>query len=263
MLLETCMRKRRMPHRSLALVAVGALALALAGCSEEPATQTPAASPPASTQTDATPAPPANSGTIEVRVTYAGAPVVETISVNKDVEQCGTEARIEKVAVGDDNGLAWAVVSVAGLEGPPTARTPQLDQRGCQFQPHVVAMQPGELEIRNSDGVLHNIHTYSEANEAINKAQPKFKKVMTESFTKPEMIRVTCDVHSWMNGWIAVLPHPYFGVTDARGVTRVEGVPPGAHTVEVWHEQLGRRTADVTVKSGETAAIVVAFPKSG
>jgi plastocyanin len=256
------MKDRRMSHRSLALVVVGALALALSGCSEEPATETPAASPPVAKPTDAGPAPPADTGTIEVRVTYAGAPVVETIPVNKDVEQCGTEARIEKVVVGDDHGLRWAVASVVGLEGPPTARTPQLDQRGCQFRPHVVAMQPGELEILNSDGVLHNIHTYSEANAAINKAQPKFKKVMTETFTKPEMIRVTCDVHSWMNGWIAVLPHPYFGVTDPRGITRVEGVPAGAHTVEVWHAQLGRRTADVTVKAGETAAIAVEFPKA-
>jgi len=38
---------------------------------------------------------------------------------------------------------------------------------------------------------------------------------MTEKFEKPEIIKVTCDVHSWMLGWIAVMPHPFFGVTDA------------------------------------------------
>jgi hypothetical protein len=81
-------------------------------------------------------------------------------------------------------------------------------------------------------------------NPSINKAQPKFKKVMKEAFSKPEIIKVTCDVHSWMLGWIAGLPHPYFGVTDMRGVTRIDGVPAGTHTVEVWHEQLGRRRKD-------------------
>ena len=250
------MTTRRVP---LALASILAVAL-FAGCSQEPASETPAGSATSTKATDAPAAPPADSGTIEVRVTYAGEPVAKTISVNKDVEQCGTETTIETIAVGEDDGLAWAVASVAGLEGPPTSRTPQLDQQGCQFRPHVVAMQPGELEIVNSDGVLHNVHTYSEANEPINKAQPKFKKVMTETFTKPEMIRVTCDIHSWMNGWIVVLPHPYFGVTGSRGVTRIEAVPAGPHTLEVWHPELGRRTADVAVEPGQTVQVVVEYP---
>jgi plastocyanin len=239
------------------------LAIFLVGCSEEASvTESPVTAPRAESPSART-AEPGNAGTIEARVTYAGAPVIETIKVNKDVEQCGTEVRIEKVVVDDGQALAYAVVSVPGLEGPPTARTPQLDQRGCEFRPHVVAMQPGEIEILNSDGILHNIHTYSEANPSINKAQPKFKKVMTETFSEPEIIKVTCDVHSWMSGWIAVLPHPYFGVTDTRGVTRIEGVPAGTHTVEVWHEHLGRRTQDVTVNPGKTAQVLFEFPQAG
>ena len=39
-------------------------------------------------------------GTIEATVTFAGAPVVEKLKVNKDTEKCGTEAVIEKVVVG-------------------------------------------------------------------------------------------------------------------------------------------------------------------
>jgi plastocyanin len=239
------------------------LAIVLVGCSEDaPVTESPVTSPRAESPS-APSTEPGKAGTIEARVTYAGASMVETIKVNKDVEQCGTEVRIEKVVVGDGQALAHAVVSVPDLEGPLTARTPQLDQRGCQFRPHVVAMQPGEIEILNSDGVLHNIHTYSEANPSINKAQPKFKKVMTQTFSEPEIVKVTCDVHSWMFGWIAVLPNPFFGVTDTRGVTRIEGVPAGTHTVEVWHEHLGRQTQDVTVNPGEIAQVIFAFPKAG
>jgi plastocyanin len=239
------------------LVTAGLLAVGVAGCSEQsPVAERPVTSPQAATGRS-------NAGTIEARVTYAGAPVVENIKVNKDVEQCGPEARIEKIVVGDDRGLVHAVVSVAGLKGPATAQTPQIDQRGCQFRPRVVAMQTGEIEILNSDGVLHNLHTYSKANPSINKAQPKFKKVMTETFDKPEFIKVTCDVHSWMLGWIAVFPHPYFGVTDERGVTRIVGVPAGSHTVEIWHERLGKRRQDVTVKAGETAQVVFEFPRAG
>jgi hypothetical protein len=200
-------------------------------------------------------------GTVEVEVKYNGAPVVEKLKVNKDTEKCGTEATIEKVVVGGNKGLSNAVASVAGAKGAPTAKKAVLDQKGCKFVPHVMAMTPGEVEIKNSDDILHNIHTYSTANPPINKAQPKFKKVMTEKFEKPEVIKVTCDVHSWMLGWIAVMPHPYFGITDANGVAKIENVPAGKQTIEVWHETLGKVTKDVDVKAGQTAKVSVEMVK--
>ena len=200
-------------------------------------------------------------GTIEAAVTYAGAPVVEKLKVNKDTEKCGTEAVIEKVVVGPNKGLANAVVSVPGAKGAPKAMKATVDQHGCKFVPHVVAMTPGEVELKNSDDILHNIHTYSTANPSINKAQPKFKKVMTEKFEKPEIIKLTCDVHSWMLGWVAVMPHPFFGITDANGVTKIDNVPAGKQTIEVWHETLGKVTKDVEVKPGQTAKVSVEMVK--
>jgi plastocyanin len=200
-------------------------------------------------------------GTVEVEVKYNGAPVVDKLKVNKDTEKCGTEAIIEKVAVGANKGLSNAVASVAGAKGAPTAKKAVIDQKGCKFVPHVLAMTPGEIEVKNSDDILHNIHTYSTANPPINKAQPKFKKVMTEKFEKPEVIKVTCDVHSWMLGWIAVMPHPYFGITDANGVAKIENVPAGKQTIEVWHETLGKVTKDVDVKAGQTAKVSVEMVK--
>src|SRR6516165_7081958 len=142
-------------------------------------------------------------GTIEATVTYAGAPVVEKLKVNKD--------------------LANVVVSVPDAKGgAPKAVKTTVDQHGCKFVQHVTAMMPGEMELKNSDDILHNIHTYSTANPSINKAQPKFKKVMTEKFEKPEIIKLTCDVHSWMLGWLAVMPNPYFGVTGGDGTVKIE-----------------------------------------
>jgi plastocyanin len=200
-------------------------------------------------------------GTIEAEVKYNGAPMVEKLKVNKDVEKCGTEAMIEKVVVGGNKGLSNAVVSVAGAKGAATAKKASVDQHGCKFVPHVVAMTPGEIEIKNSDDILHNIHTYSTANPSINKAQPKFKKVMTEKFEKPEIIKLTCDVHSWMLGWVAVMPHPFFGVTDGNGVTKIENVPAGKQTIEVWHETLGKQTKEVEVKAGQTTKVAFEMKK--
>jgi hypothetical protein len=192
-------------------------------------------------------------GTVEVEVKYNGAPVVEKLKVNKDTEKCGTEATVEKVVVGSNKGLANAVASVPAAKGGKVVKG-VLDQKGCKFIPHVLVMSPGEIEIKNSDDILHNMHTYSTANPAINKAQPKFKKTMTEKFEKPEIIKVTCDVHSWMLGWIAVTPGPA-AVTDSNGVAKIENVPAGKQKVEVWHETLGKQEKDVDVKAGQTTKV--------
>jgi hypothetical protein len=238
-------------------LACAALLASLAGCGEQQAPE-PQTTAPAEQAVAATPA---GGGTIAAEVKYAGPADVETVRVNKDVEQCGTEQTIEKVVVGADNALAGAVVFLT-QPTTTTAKAPTrltLDQKGCEFHPHVLAMLPGEVDIVNSDGILHNIHTHSTANPAFNKAQPKFKKVMTEEFQKPEFIRVECDVHSWMRSWIAVMPNPYFGVTGDKGRTTVAHVPAGRHTMEVWHPVLGTQRAEVEVQVGETTTVGFQF----
>ena len=94
-----------------------------------------------------------------------------------------------------------------------------------------------------------------------NKAQPKFKKTMTEKLEKPEVVKITCDVHSWMLGWVAVVPSPFFGVTDTNGVAKISDVPPGKHKVEVWHETLGKQEKEVEVKAGQTAKVTFEMVK--
>jgi hypothetical protein len=120
---------------------------------------------------------------------------VETMAVNKDTGACGQEKRIERVSVGGGGGLRDAVVWAPGTAGttsrPPAARA-ELDQRGCEFRPPVLPMRGGEVGVLNSDPVLHNIHTFSEKNPPVNKAQPKFKKVITLELAEPEMIQVRC-----------------------------------------------------------------------
>ena len=130
---------------------------------------------------------------------------------------------------------------MAGAKGAKPAKPAVLDQKGCEFRPDVLVMAPGEMKILNSDGVLHNIHTFSTANPPINKAQPKFKKEMVEKFEKPELIKVQCDAHSWMLGWIYVTENPT-AVTDGNGAFKLENVPAGKHKVEVFAP--GARQAD-------------------
>ena len=200
-------------------------------------------------------------GSISGEVKFAGAaPAPKVVKVNKDNEVCGQEKKIAEVAVGAGGGLANALVTAPGAKGAKPAKPAVLDQKGCEFHPNVVVMAPGELKILNSDGVLHNIHTFSTANPPLNKAQPKFRKEMVEKFTKPELIKVQCDAHSWMLGWIYVTENPT-AVTDGNGAFKLENVPPGKHKVEVIHPVLGKQTKEIEVKAGQDTKVAFELKK--
>lgn len=201
-----------------------------------------------------------NGGSISGTVKYKGTPPPrEKLEVNKDKEVCAVTPKLsDALVVGPDGGIEYAVVSIVGIKkGKPFAKdTSVLDQKGCEYIPHVVQLKAGgQLEIKNSDGILHNIHTYSEKNPPVNRAQPKFKKTIKETFEKPEMIRLTCDVHGWMSGWLAVEDNPYVAVTDEKGAFSLTDVPPGDYELKVWQEKLGQTTQKVTVQPGADSKV--------
>ncbi len=63
------------------------------------------------------------------------------------------------------------------------------------------------------------------------------------TFAKPEIVRVDCDLHSWMKPWVVVAAHPYYAITNADGQFAFEKLPPGPYRLPVWHERLGTAPA--------------------
>lgn len=199
-----------------------------------------------------------NGGTISGTVKFQGAPpAAKPIEVTKDKEVCGQhEIKNESLVVGAGSGIENAVVSIVSISKgkPMPADSPVLDQKGCTYVPHVLLFPAGStVKINNDDGILHNIHTYSTKNPPVNMAQPKFKKTIDAKFDQPEVIRVTCDAHGWMEGWFISEDHPYYAKTDASGNYKLTDVPPGDYEVKVWQEKLGDKTQKVTVTAGGTA----------
>lgn len=209
--------------------------------------------------------PPANPGRVSGSAVYSGAlPDPSPITVTKDQAVCGLTQHVpETLMVGAGGALKNVVVSIDGITRGmpfPAGARPTLDQRGCWFIPHVQVVPVGaEIDILNSDGILHNIHTFPKNNPPINMAQPKFKKVMSHAFARPDVVKVNCDVHGWMNAWIVVAPHPYFAVTAADGRFTLAGVPAGTYTLRAWHETLGTREQTIAVQPGGTVEAAFRF----
>lgn len=203
-------------------------------------------------------------GAIAGTVKFAGNPPDRVkIDIDKDVDVCGKQEKfVEDLVIGSDGGLQNAVVYLASVaKGKAWPSEPAtLDQNGCRFEPHVALVAPDtDLAVLNSDNILHNLHSYSDKNRPFNVAQPKFKKKMTKKFAQPEFVRVTCDAHRWMQGYVVVTQHPYYAVTDASGAFKLEDVPPGDYELRVWHERLGEKAQAVSVKAGAESAATFEF----
>jgi hypothetical protein len=256
-----------MAMKSLVRIVVGSLPLAVVACggsnesapASAPATQAPAAAAPAAAS--------AGSATVSGKISFDGtAPAPEKVKLTADAK-CAAMHKdgLDRVPVHvTDGGLADVLVYVkSGLSGsyPAPAEPVLLDQKGCDYTPHMVAMQAGQkLKIRNSDDTLHNIHPRPKDNAEFNIGQPRQGMESEKSFEKAEMlIPVGCDVHPWMRAYINVLDNPFFAVTKEDGTFEIKGLPSGEYEIEAFHGKLKNQSQKVTVKDGETAKLDFAF----
>ena len=204
----------------------------------------------------------ASAASIKGTVQFAGGAVDQKkLPVTIDQFVCGKEKAAEELVVGAARGIRNAVV---WIESPPQGakwETPlpltQIDQKACVFVPRVIVVPAGgTIEFLNSDRLLHNIHSVSKENPSFNRTQPKGRTI-TITLSRPEIIRMKCDLHSWMHAWIVVASHPYYAVTNAGGEFVLNGVPAGTYRLQVWQESLGTVTREVTVAGESLAGVMV------
>jgi plastocyanin len=196
--------------------------------------------------------------TIKGVVNFTGkAPEMKVPAKRKDAEFCkGKEVKynailaeggkLQDVLVRLENG------AVKGKFDAPKEPA-VIDQVDCMYTPRIQGVVAGqEVSIKNSDGTLHNVHTYRGAESWFNQAQPKGAEPIKKELEDTSVIKLTCDVHPWMRGFIVVSDHPFFATTKADGAFTIEKVPAGKYKLEAWHTRYGLKTAEVTVEDGKT-----------
>ena len=240
----------------------------LAGCggsketptvTSAPAGETPAASAGTKTVDSAT------AGTVKGKILFEGeAPAPKQISVKGNPEcsvlHAGGMIASEELVVNNGALQNVFVYVKEGLEeysftAPQEAVT--IENRTCVYVPHVTGVMVGQpVNFLNQDSTLHNIHSYPKQSKAFNLGLPLVGMKQTKKFDAPEiMVPLKCDVHPWMLGYIGVLTHPYFSVSDANGQFELKGLPPGEYTLEAWHERLGAQSQKIKIEPQETKEI--------
>jgi len=203
-------------------------------------------------------------GTIAGTVAFEGSP-----PERKPVEMtydpfCAKQNGLDEKVVVVDGGLTSAFVLLEGKQLEP-AKPPKepvvIDQVACMYTPRVVGAIAGQtIQVRNSDGTMHNVHGYKGDATIFNLGQPKSAPPIEKRFDESgEVIGLRCDVHPWMRAYIAVVSHRYFAVSGKGGAFTIENVPPGSYTLKVWHPELGEKTAKVRVRPGKTAKAKVTY----
>jgi hypothetical protein len=205
-------------------------------------------------------------GSVSGNVTYTGTPAkpraIDMVKEPSCAMQHATPLATETVVTGPNNSLENVVVYISA--GAPDENAPsqpvKLEQRGCQYVPHVLAFQVNQiLEIANDDQTSHNIHPLPRINREWNKSQPAGSPPIFEKYDKPEFILVKCNVHAWMRGYFAVMKNSHFAVTESDGSFKLSNLPPGKYTITAWHESYGDRSQDVTISGSETQTVNFSF----
>lgn len=247
-----------------ALLAI-ALCLALTGCKPDAAVKKGevVGAGPLALKSD--PAPDAATlGSVNGTVQFNGsAPARVVIDMSQD-PACALSGgtNLSEQYVAEHGKLANVFVYVKNAPRFKTTMQPVvMDQKGCRFTPHVIAIAAGgTVEFRNSDPTMHNVHTMAvqAGNRSVDISQGPGATPQQLVFQDAEtMLPVRCNNHPWMNGFVNVSPNTFFAVTGTDGHFEITGLPAGNYTLAFVHEKLGEKDVPVTIKAlGQTPATV-------
>jgi plastocyanin len=205
-------------------------------------------------------APAALAGEVTGQVRFAGpAPATPARVTDKDQAICGQAQPDESLKV-SAGGLEGVVVRVEVPGQRATPRPLTLDQRGCRYLPRVqVAATGSTLTLRNGDPVLHNVHGWVGPATAFNIPMPTQDAAVARTLGRPGVVRVGCDVHTWMAAYVVVSDSPFTAVTGPGGAFSIPGVPEGSWQAVAWHERLGERRAILTVPAAGPAVLQLEY----
>ena len=206
-------------------------------------------------------------GTIVGRLRYMGpTPVTPVIRMGAD-PRCnklyvGKRPTVPTFVVGADGAFANVLVNVDGSF--PKAAVPTapavLNQKDCMYAPRVLGAVIGQtLQVTNEDPTDHNVHSLSKAGNAFNRTQLVNGKPFDVTLKTAELLRITCDSHTWMTAYVGIFDNPYFAVSGTDGSFTIANVPAGKQSVKAWHEVMGMQTQMVDVQAGKTTTVDFTF----
>jgi plastocyanin len=255
-------------HRSYLFLCI--LILLLASCSQNTRPISEKAAEKRAASAKFTVVDPATAGSIHGIIHFSGkapAPVAIDMGMDPGCTLSNLKPNFSQQYVVNDGALANVYVYLKhGLEGNNYAvpsKPAILDQTGCRYAPHVLALMAGQtLQVRNSDPTMHNVHAQPSApsNPQWNMSQMPKGAPIEKTFHDPEvMMPLKCNQHHWMKAYVNVAQNPFYAVSDGKGRFEISGLPPGQYILAAIHEAMGEQTQAVTVDPKQDKAVDFTF----
>jgi hypothetical protein len=189
------------------------------------------------------------SGTVTTAVGARG-----PIRVTFDQKVCGSELADEAVMRATSGALANAVVTLVGVRSKTAPPAPTILNEKCRFVPRVQVVRPqASVTTTSADPILHTTNAQRQDGRMLfNVALPVPGLKISKPAGDAGVVRVTCNTHPWMQGWLVVTDDTS-AVTTADGRFTVRDVPAGTYELRAWHESLKAAPRKVTVTAGQTS----------
>jgi len=160
-----------------------------------------------------------------------------------------------------DLGDAVIWIEGRGPRGTATHVDVSLDARA--FRPRVSVVPVGStVNFPNLDPFNHNVFSLSTPND-FDLGLYGRGEAHDRRFTRPGLVRLYCNIHPRMTGFVIVRDNAWFAQPGADGSFTIPNVPPGTYTLKVWHERAPEHSQSVTVPAGGLSGVAVTMDASG
>ena len=136
----------------------------------------------------------------------------------------------------------------------------EMDQPCCMFEPHALCMRQGQVLLaKNSSTIAHNFHWSGLPNKnpggnsiVVAGGELKIGDLVADRVP----VKISCDIHPWMSGWVRVFDHPYFALTDKDGRFEIKNAPAGPCRLVTWQEDVGWAVGDMGAAPGRYGMLI-------
>ena len=142
-------------------------------------------------------------------------------------------------SLGADFASKVQLVFVEHVDGTFVPKPAVMNQQSNTYRPHVLPVLVGTtVAFKSGDPELHNVFARGADHHVMFNQAVLPHMQMTQTFSKPGVVKLTCNVHKGMLAFVPVLQNPYWATPGKGGSWRIEGLPPGQYQVRIWGEEL-------------------------
>jgi len=152
------------------------------------------------------------------------------------------------------NAVVWIEGARGGGAVPAKGR---MKSEQKKFSPRVlVVRRNATVDFPNADSIYHNAFSVSGQNR-FDLGLYRSGASRETKFEDPGLVRVYCNIHPQMVGFVMVVDSDFAAVTGPDGSFRFDDVPPGSHIVKVWHEEAGESQTPMMVRDGSGQPLTI------